>query len=837
MKFSCPHCSQRLETGPELAGQELDCPACHQPLLIPDAELAAPLQKRRRLGVFSFVGFSIAALGILAGLVLVWRQDKIPFFGGHRSAKVISTPRLTYDNDVKPLLDHYCFGCHNPEKNKGELSLNGYVSEQDIAMDRKIWLKVAHNLRNGEMPPPSKPQPTQEQRDMLVGWIESEIFKCDCDKPDPGRVTIRRLNRAEYNNTIRDLVGVDFSPADDFPTDDSGHGFDNIGDVLSLPPILLEKYLAAAEKILDQAIVADPMKVVVTEMSVPSMEGGTRHDRIGKFLGTTSEILTSYKFPAAGDYVLKVEAFGQQAGPEPVRMAFRIDGREIRRFDVRSVEGEPGTYQARFRAEPGSRKVAVAFLNDCYDTTSANRKLRGDRNMVVFKIAMEGPLGIPRELPETHKRIFFKPYTTETRMSVAREILGAFARRAFRRPVEPAEIDRLLKLVELAETNGDRFERGIQLALQAVLVSPRFLFRGEIQASPDDASKVQLIDEHALASRLSYFLWSTLPDAELTAEADKGSLRQNLSTQVKRMMRDPKSQALVENFAGQWLQLRNLKLVAPDKKEFPDFDEALRLAMERETELLFGNIMREDRSILEFLDADYTFVNQRLARHYGLAPVDGDDFVRVSLKGTPRRGLLTHGSILTITSNPTRTSPVKRGKFILDNVLGTPPPPPPPEVPDLAEAKTGELTGTLRQRMEQHRQNPACASCHARMDPIGFGMENFDGIGAWRTDDGPVAIDSHGELVSGEKFAGPGELISVLLNKRRAEFVRCLSEKMLTYALGRGMEYYDKCALDEISAGLAKGDLKFSALIMQVVTSTPFQKRRGEGDPAEMVSR
>ncbi|MBC8001560.1 MAG: DUF1592 domain-containing protein [Opitutaceae bacterium] len=774
---------------------------------------------------------------ISAGAVLMWRQDKIPFFGKRHSSEIVSAGKLNYHKDVKPLLNQYCFDCHNPEKNRGELSLVGYAGEEDVVRDRKVWLKVVHNLRNGEMPPPSKPQPTQGQRDMLVSWIESEIFKCDCDKPDPGRVTIRRLNRAEYNNTIRDLVGVNFSPADDFPADDSGHGFDNIGDVLSLPPILFEKYLTAAQKILDQAIVADPMKAVVMEIAGQSLEGGTPYDRVGRFLGTTAEIFTSYKFPADGNYVLRVEAFGQQAGPEPVRMAFRIDGREIRRFDVRAVEGEPGAYQARFQATAGNRKVSVAFLNDYYETKSANVRLRGDRNMVVMKVEMEGPLGVPRELPETHARIFFKPYTSETRMSAGREILTAFARRAFRRPVEPAEIDRLMKFVELAEKNGDRFERGIQLALQAVLVSPHFLFRGEIQANPNDPLKTQLIGEHTLASRLSYFLWSSMPDAELMAEADQGSLRKNLLGQVKRMLRDPKSQALVENFAGQWLQLRNLKLVAPDKKEFPDFDDALRLAMERETELLFDHIMRDDRSIMEFLDADYTFVNQRLARHYGVAPVAGDDFVKVSLKGTPRRGLLTHGSILTITSNPTRTSPVKRGKFVLDNVLGTPPPPPTPEVPDLAESKAGELTGTLRQRMEQHRQDPTCASCHARMDPIGFGMENFDGIGAWRTEDGAAAIDSRGELVGGEKFSGPDELISVLLRRRRTEFIRCLSEKMLTYALGRGIEYYDKCAIDEISDGVTKADLKFSALIVRVVMSTPFQKRRGEGDPVEMVSR
>ena len=359
-----------------------------------------------------------------------------------------------------------------------------------------------------------------------------------------------------------------------------------------------------------------------------------------------------------------------------------------------------------------------------------------------------------------------------------------------------------------------------------MLVSPHFLFRGEIQPEPNNPTAIHPVNEFALASRLSYFLWSSLPDEELFALAGKGRLRAQLDTQVKRMLLDPKSEALVENFAGQWLQLRNLKLLAPDAKLFPTFDDNLRNAMVRETTLFVETILRENRSVLDFIDGDFTFLNQRLAKHYGVPGVTGDEFVRVSLKGTPRGGLLTHGSILTLTSNPTRTSPVKRGKWVLENLLGTPPPPPPPDVPELADQK--QLTGTLRQKMEQHRDNPVCSSCHARMDPIGFGFENFDGIGAWRDKDGDAAIDPSGELVSGEKFASPAELRAILMKQKRDDFLRCLAEKLLTYALGRGLEHYDKCAVEQITKGVEQGDFRFAALVGEIVRSTPFQKRRGE---------
>jgi hypothetical protein len=405
----------------------------------------------------------------------------------------------------------------------------------------------------------------------------------------------------------------------------------------------------------------------------------------------------------------------------------------------------------------------------------------------------------------------------------------AFGKRAFRRPLGPNEVERFIYLFKEAGKKGGNFEQSVQTALTAILVSPYFLFRGEVQPQPDNPQASAPITEWALASRLSYFLWSTMPDDALFAEAERGTLRKNLAAQVQRMLADPKSGALVENYAGQWLQIRNLKLVQPDAKTFPEWDQALASAMQRETEMLFQTIMREDRSVLEFIGADYTFVNERLARHYRIGGIEGEAFVKVPLPPDRPGGILGQGSFLTLTSNPTRTSPVKRGKYVLENLLGTPPPPPPPEVPNLDDKNRVELHGTLRQRMEQHRVDPVCASCHARMDPIGFGLEQFDGIGARRDTDEGAAIDPAGQLVSGDKFRGPAELRAILLTKKRPDFLRCVSEKMLTYALGRGLEYYDRIAIEKISGSLEKKP-SFSNLVLEVVNSVPFQMRRGEGD-------
>jgi hypothetical protein len=607
-------------------------------------------------------------------------------------APVARADEPDFTKEVAPLIGKYCVTCHGGMKPRAGLALDRFKDPESVQKNLKVWESVADNLRSGDMPPPNKPRPNETELATLNAWLDRDVLKVQTSQRDPGRVTLRRLNRAEYNNTIRDLVGIAFQPADDFPADDVGYGFDNIGDVLSMPPILMEKYLAAAEKIVEKA----------------------------------------------------------------------------------------------FQSE------------------------------------------------EARKRILIKrPDDKVSKQEAARQILRAFAERAYRRPVAEDELRRLVRLADAGERSGGSFEDGIQLALQGVLVSPNFLFRVEADPKSDKPDAVRQLSDWDLATRLSYFLWSSMPDEELFQLARDGTLRKdgNLEGQVKRMLRDDKARALVENFAGQWLQTRNLKDFTPDPALFPSFDEKLRLAMRKETEFFFAHVMKEDRSVLEFIDADYTFLNERLARHYGIQGVKGDEFRKVTLKDTPRGGVLTQASVLAVTSNPTRTSPVKRGKWILENILGTPPKDPPPGVEELKDDEKAQLTGTLRQRMEQHRANPNCAVCHESMDPLGFGFENFDAIGAWRTQEGKHSIDPSGTLPSGQTFKGPVELKAILKGREDA-FARCLAEKMLTYALGRGTERTDRVFIEEIADNLAKGKYQFSALVIEIVNSDPFQKRRGKrGNP------
>ncbi|MEX2559741.1 MAG: DUF1592 domain-containing protein [Pirellulales bacterium] len=766
-------------------------------------------------------------------------------------------PAATFADQVRPVFEQFCTGCHGGDDPMAGMALDRFdeaalapdKSGESVAKDRHTWEKVLLQLRDGVMPPPDNPRPSDAELAAVLDWIETNLRAFDCSgTPDPGRVTIRRLNRAEYNNTIRDLVGVDFSPADDFPSDDVGYGFDHIGDVLSLPPILLEKYLAAAEEISRRAItVPDPPARQRFDAATAQQTGdGEPRDSVRILTSTGEVFVPDAQFGAAGQYVLRAKAYGQQAGDEPARMAFRLDGSELELVDVPARRRNPGVYETRVQVDqPGAKRFAVAFVNDYYRPDDPNPRNR-DRNLIVEHLEVEGPL--PQDAAQAseiqQRIIFVSPPPGDRRPDAwsqsARQVIERFATRAYRRPVEADEAVRLARLVEMTRADGETFERGIQLAVQAVLVSPHFLFRVELvpqadspaaqqpetPAQPDTAP--QPITEHQLATRLSYFLWSSMPDDELFAHAAAGTLRQNIAEQTRRMLKDPKSRALVDNFAGQWLQIRRLNTMTPDRERFPVFDDALRDAMLRETELFFAAIKDEDRSVLEFLNADFTFLNERLARHYGIDGVAGDDFRRVSLAGGVRGGVLTQASILTITSNPTRTSPVKRGKWILEQILGTPAPPPPPGVEELEEGDQAALSGTLRQRMEQHRENPSCASCHSRMDPLGFGLENFDAVGAWRDREGTFEIDASAELADGSTFNGPAELKAVLAGKPD-QFARALTEHMLTYALGRGLEYYDRCAVDAISEAVANADYKFSALVLAVVQSDPFQLRRGGG--------
>jgi hypothetical protein len=577
-----------------------------------------------------------------------------------------------------------------------------------------------------------------------------------------------------------------------------------------------------------------------------SAGGGKLLDTGDRLLDNNGKVSVSINATNDGDYILRAQAYANQAGTEPARMEFLVDGRPVTTFDVlapgtmKVLPGQrlfspalllpqPQSYEFKTKLPPGEHQFSAAFINGFSDPTNSNPNLH-NRNLVIRSLELadlSAPVLIP-PMSETMQAYFARPPAPGNERETAREILGRFAFRAWRRPVAPDELDRLMKLYDLASQNGLQFVESVKLPMKAVLVSPLLLFRGEIQPDPDQPESVHPVDEFALASRLSYFLWSSMPDDELLNLAQSGKLRANLDAQVTRMLASAKASALTENFAAQWLEFRLLPTIQPDKTMFTNFDATLATDMQKETELFFEHILRENRSVLDFLTADYTFVNGRLAKFYGMPGVDGEDFQKVSLAGTHRRGVLTQGSVLLLTSNPTRTSPVKRGKWVLENLLGTPPPPPPPDVPNLDD-KSRKLTGTLRDQMVQHRQNPVCASCHARMDPIGFSLENFDAIGEWRDKDGGTPIDASGQLISGESFNGASELTIILAGKKRDDFYRCLSEKMLTYALGRGLEYYDRPAADKMVKEL-KNNPKFSSLVLDVVNSMPFQLQRGDGE-------
>lgn len=835
MKYSCPNCGQHVEADSSWEGRRIECPACSSAFNLAsetslpvssDAAMASRPSRRRWIGM-AMVVLAVAAFGSTAaifGFKLGGESSQVP-----KKKSASSKPAISYEAHIQPLLGKYCYDCHGDEKQKADLNLQTFKTVADIAKDPKTWEHVLTQIRTQEMPPKKKPQPTAEEARLLLTWIEHELFHIDCDNPDPGRVTIRRLNRAEYNNTIRDLLGIAFRPADDFPADDSGYGFDNIGDALSMPPIMLEKYLNAARSVADEVIPTEPRPPASTT-------------RQGRMLGTTGD-KASFTFvaPMDGDYKLVVRAGQDRAGNENAKMTLALNGNAAKDIEVRRSQNNAERFEESFKLNKGTNVFSATFLNNLL-VEAKGKEPKQDRNIHIQSVELVGPIFVGTPPPSEIQKKFLlgqtisEDMTEAKKQELAKKALSEFARKAFRRPVKDEEVKRLVSLVALAkgETNAP-FAKGLKLAMQAVLISPHFLFRGELQPEPDNPKAVHFINEFALASRLSYFLWSSMPDDELFKLAEKKQLRKNLDAQVMRMLKDPKSTALVDNFAGQWLQLRSMPLVSPDVKAYPSFDGDLRNAMIRETELFFEHIVREDRPVTELLTADYSFINARLARHYGMTNFTGSDFEKVSLAGTGRRGILTHGSVLTLTSNPTRTSPVKRGKWVLENILATPPPPAPPDVPTLESAEQ-KLTGSLRQRMVQHRDDPNCNSCHARMDPIGFGFENFDGIGAFRTKDGKYEVESADELSSGEKFSGAGELIDLLVQKKGDDFLRCVAEKSLIYALGRGLEPFDKCTVEEVVEAMRLGEFKFSSLVTAVVKSTPFQQRRGEATKTSAVT-
>jgi mono/diheme cytochrome c family protein len=730
---------------------------------------------------------------------------------------------------VRPIMAKYCFECHGPKKQESGLNLSSFQDDAAVVAAKKKWKDVWQKVDTRQMPPAGNAEPSAAEREKITGYIESILSRIDGrGAEDPGRVVIRRLNRTEYKNTIRDLLGIE-APVENFPSDDVGYGFDNIGDVLSLPPLLMEKYLATAEKILGRAIVVARAKALTTEHVSGRDLSVTVGGRVVSDPPTLLNDAEMYRYidvPKEGRYVVRIRAAGDQAGSEPVRIALRVDGADIDRIDVRAPRGEPASYERDVTLSQGQRRIGVAFLND--ENRPGDPK-PNDRNLIVHYLEIDGPKAPTfAELPETHRRIFIaRPDAKTSKRDAASEVLAAFAARAFRRPVGSDELAKLMKLFDMADRRGELFEAAVKVPLEAILVSPYFLFRAEQGRPTEDATGAHAVNDYELASRLSYFLWSSMPDDHLMAVAAKGTLGSPavLDVEVDRMLRDPKAKALSDNFTSQWLQIRRLENVTPDAARFPSFDEPLREAMAKEPVMLFDAVLRENKSAITLLDADFTFVNERLARHYGLSDVTGSEMRRVTLGDRRRGGVLTMASILASTSTPARTSPVKRGKWVLESILGTPPPPPAPDVGALRENADDKQKLTVRERMEKHRADPNCASCHARMDPIGFGLENYDAIGAWREQDDGLVIDPSAKLPDGQTFRGAEELRQILVG-RKGDFIRCLTEKMLTYALGRGVEFSDHATVRKIDESLARQDFRLSALVTEIVKSYPFRYRR-----------
>ena len=890
----------------------------------------------------------------LAGLGWFWLADVV-------GAELATTAwQQEFQREALPLLRQFCFDCHGGGVSKGKLAFDTYESFEGLLGDKPVWKKATQLLQSHVMPPIQKPQPTAAQRKLLLDWIDRTVFYVDPQRPDPGHVTLRRLNRTEYNNSVRDIFRIEVKPADQFPPDDSGYGFDNVADALTLSPLLMEKYFQAARQVLDEALrlettarvgierddarltafagqpevstngvtllksAADEIGV---ELNVPvaaryrvltraaatkqgetlarlavlldgrpvaelepkaewkgrklgmpgvfalvelpvgkhrvslRLAGGGASGRVAAvdFLALTgpfspghpvpSEFLQTilpgrnlgiqmlrlsgedteggegrnsldtgkawfatrgYRrlplfVPTAGRYRFRVKAGGQQVGADAVRFEVRLGERSLGEFAVTTGSGVTQDFTVEHNLPAGQEELQVWFINEFKDAQSG-----AERWLWLHELTVEGPLA-----PGLGLRAEEVPI-----------LLEQTGRRLFRRPLDAEEKAKLARLARASEAAGEDAFGALRLGLESLLVSPKFLFHNRPQPAGPERNGSVPIDEFALAARLASFLWSSAPDNELLALAERGQLRRQLPAQVKRLLADPRARAFTENFAGQWLQLRDLGHVAPDPQRFPGFTPGLAAALRRETELLFEHILHDNRPALEFLTADYTFVNAPVAQHYGLAAPAGDSFARVSLAGTPRGGLLTHAGILTLTSHPTRTSPVKRGKWLLEQILGTPPPPAPNNVPPLKETEKEDEREPLRKRLEAHRANAACAACHAFLDPMGFAFEHYDTVGRWRERDGSHAVDAAGQLVSGQRFRDAAELRTLLARDFAPVFLHNLAEQLLTYALGRGVTYQDKTAVRDITGRASPSKLGFQTMVLAVCESVPFQRMR-----------
>ncbi len=788
-----------------------------------------------------------------------------------------------YETNIVPILKAHCFKCHGDGASEGSLVLDQFANNAMAQQKPEVWWNVLKNVRAGVMPPPEEPRLTAQERDLLTRWIKFSAFRIDPEEIDPGPNVARRLNRSEYGNTVTDLMGIDFDETLLFPPDDSGFGFDNVGDALSFSPLLMEKYLRAAQSIVEQAVPKATWIAPAQKISGGEFRDHDKNRDGNSVSGKESFLLRkSFHIKAAGLYVVRneVRLHGSfEFDPARYTVVFRIDGQEKTRNEYGWDENKLVKSELTEELISGDHELSFELLPIKPDATAEEASNKD--SFVRFEIdtvRIEGPQGaVGTEHPRGYERFFTRdspPADPEQRRQYAADVLQRFTAKAFRSPSNSATIERLLAICDTAWQQPDAtFESGIGEAMVAVLASPRFLFRVESTELPRGGSRFSDVSEYELASRLSYFLWSTMPDVELLQLAEKQQLRRQLSSQVERMLRDDRSKEFLRNFVGQWLRTRDVTQVTVDAiavlgfqqeydelrakfrgrgrvregeklsaeeeqqrararelREISDkFGQELKRAMQKETELCVEYVARENRSVLELLDSRYTFLNEALAEHYGIPGVEGQEMRKVDLpEDSPRGGILGHGSMLLVTSNPTRTSPVKRGLFILDNLLGTPSPPAPPNVPELAEAarKFGEREPTPRELLAAHRESALCSSCHSRMDPLGLALENFSAVGTWRTEEKGTPIDASGQLISGESFNDVRELKRILRENRASDFYRCLTQKMLIFATGRGLEYADEHTVDLIVKRLETGEGRFTELIEGIVLSAPFQKRR-----------
>ncbi len=840
---------------------------------------------------------SLLVLVLVTSVAAVGHAQRAPATARASAAARPAGPALPvpdahgFDTVVKPFLAQNCFTCHGNKKQEYDLNLQALETAASLIENSDRWEHVVEKLRGKEMPPIEEEQPEEEERQAVATWLAKELARLDrLTPPDPGRVTARRLNRTEYNNTIHDLLGVSLRPADDFPQDDAGYGFDNIADVLSLSPVLMEKYVTAADRVARQALYGPPAleptlirlrsegRRVVEKTAVPET-----YDVTGLSLPNAFHAL--HRIPVDGEYVIRVVLGGlRPKNSMPITVTLWVDEREVTstthdqehaasfaddrqdfggqsvQFRVpmtagehwvsvaipRMYEGLPPRYEGpnpstrpdvprEFKPPPNAPPERIEMFRKRFDAATAELTKIPLNGVRVNSVEVGGPYSYSKGPSKASlQKIYTCGHLNGAHQPIcATRIMTDLARRAFRRPVTRTEVSKFVALVKTAQKNEGSFEEGLAVGIQALLVSPDFLFRIERDRPAANGVSAFRISPHEMASRLSYFLWASMPDAELRRAASAGTLRDPkvLAYQVRRMLKDPKSKALAEHFGGQWLQFRALESVTRDRERFPDFEDYLRLSMRRETEMFVDHVIRQDRSVLDFIEGRYSFLNERLARHYGVPNVAGPTFRLVDLTGTPRGGVFTHGSVLTVSSYATRTSPVMRGKWVLDNLLNAPPPEPPADIPNLDEETIG-TSASMREQLEMHRKDPTCASCHKRMDPLGFGLENFDAVGAWRTLDGKFPIDSSGQLPDGRTFTGPEELRAILSGERDA-FARAITSKLLTYALGRGLEKYDSKTVKTIAARLPKYDYRFSGLVIEIVNSLPFTSRRPAA-PAEM---